>query len=74
MEAPLPVGEDRRVRLGVLVDRGSIEVFAGDGRVALAEGVLLPRGDKALTLSTAGGKARIVSFDLWTMRSIWSGS
>jgi fructan beta-fructosidase len=74
VEAPLPVDGDGRVRLQVLVDRGSIEVFAGDGRVVLAEGVLLPRGDKTLTLSTAGGKARVVSFDMWALRSIWSGS
>jgi len=72
VEAPLPLDEEGRVRLQVLVDRGSIEVFAGDGRVALAEGVLLPRGDRALTLHAARGKARMVSFDLWRLRSIWS--
>ncbi|MCG6926102.1 MAG: glycoside hydrolase family 32 protein [Acidobacteria bacterium] len=70
-EAPLPVAEDGRVRVQVLVDRGSIEVFAGDGQVALAEGVLLPRGDKALILHTAWGTARMVSFDLWRLQSIW---
>jgi fructan beta-fructosidase len=74
VEAPLPLDDAARVRLQVLVDRGSIEVFAGDGRVALAEGVLLPRGKKALALSAAGGKARMVSFDLWELRSIWPES
>ena len=62
------------MRLQILVDRGSIEVFAGDGRVALVEGVLLPRGDKALTLSAARGAARLMSFDLWRLESIWTGS
>jgi fructan beta-fructosidase len=74
VEAPLPGDEDGRVRLQILVDRGSIEVFAGDGQVVLAEGVLLPRGDKALTLHTVWGKARMVSFDLWRLQSIWAGS
>ncbi len=74
VEAPLVRADGGRVRLQILVDRGSIEVFAGDGRVALSEGVLLPRGDKALVLSTAGGQARVVSFDLWELRSVWSGS
>jgi sucrose-6-phosphate hydrolase SacC (GH32 family) len=73
VEAPLPVDEEGQVHLQVLVDRGSIEVFAGDGRVALAEGVLLPPGDKALILSTAWGRARIASFDMWRLRSIWPG-
>jgi fructan beta-fructosidase len=70
VDAPLPV-EDGRVRLQILVDRGSIEVFAGDGRVALVEGVLLPRGSKALTLHAAAGKARLGAFDLWALSSIW---
>jgi hypothetical protein len=42
--------------------------------VALSEGLLLPRGNKALTLSIARGKARLVSFDLWSLQSIWPGS
>jgi sucrose-6-phosphate hydrolase SacC (GH32 family) len=71
VEAPLPIDGEGRLRLQVLVDRGSIEVFAGDGRVALSEGVLLPPGKKALVLSATGGEARIVSFDLWELHSIW---
>jgi fructan beta-fructosidase len=73
-EAPLVFDDQGRVRLQILVDRGSIEIFAADGRVVLSEGVLLARGDKALTLSASRGKARLVSFDMWTLRSIWSGS
>jgi fructan beta-fructosidase len=74
VEAPLVLDEGGQVRLQILVDRGSIEVFAVDGRVALSEGVLLPRGEKPLTLSVARGKARMLSFDLWTLRSIWPES
>ena len=70
VEAPLVLDEVGRVRLQILVDRGSIEVFAADGRVALSEGVLLPVGDKALTLSSRGS-ARMLSFDLWELASIW---
>jgi fructan beta-fructosidase len=73
-EAPLVFDDQGRVRLQILVDRGSIEIFAADGRVVLSEGVLLARGDKALTLSASRGKARLVSVDMWTLRSIWSGS
>jgi fructan beta-fructosidase len=74
VEAPLPVDDEGRLRLQVLVDRGSIEVFAGDGRVVLSEGVLLPPGKKALVLSATGGDVRIVSFDLWELQSIWPAS
>jgi fructan beta-fructosidase len=71
VEAPLPLDEDERVRLQVLVDRGSIEIFAGDGRVAVSEGVLLPPGLKPLALSVSGGRARVVSLDLWELGTIW---
>jgi fructan beta-fructosidase len=71
VEAPLPQDEEDRVRLHLLVDRGSIEVFAGDGQVAVSAGVLLPPGPKPLVLSVSGGRARIGSFDLWELRSIW---
>ena len=70
VEAPLVLDGEGRVRLQILVDRGSIEVFGAEGRVALSEGVLLPVGRKPLTLS-ARGSARVLSFDLWELAGIW---
>jgi fructan beta-fructosidase len=70
VEAPLVLDGEGRVRLQILVDRGSIEVFGAEGRVALSEGVLLPVGRKPLTLS-ARGSARMLSFDLWELAGIW---
>ena len=58
------------MRLQILVDRRSIEIFAAEGRVALSEGVLLPPGPKPLTLS-ARGSARLLSFSLWELAGIW---
>jgi fructan beta-fructosidase len=74
VEAPLVLDSEGRVRLRILVDRGSVEVFAADGRVAVSEGVLLPPGDKPLTLFVARGRARLVSFDQWALESIWPES
>jgi fructan beta-fructosidase len=74
VEAPLVLDGENRMRLRILVDRGSVEVFAAHGRVAVSEGVLLPPGDKPLTLFVARGKARLASFDLWTLESIWPRS
>ncbi len=51
--------EGGRVRLRVLVDRGSIEVFGNDGAVALSVGGIVPEKERSLSLFARGGAARI---------------
>jgi fructan beta-fructosidase len=68
--APLaPV--DGRVRLRVLVDRGSVEVFGGDGRVALSVGHLFPEAERSLEVFSRGGKTEVRSLEVYEMRSAW---
>jgi fructan beta-fructosidase len=64
----LPI-EDGKVRLVILVDRTSIEVFAQDGRVLLAECFLPPPDEHRATLSGAG--AMVESLEWWTLKSSW---
>ena len=67
--APLePV--DGKVRLQILVDRTSIEVFGNDGRVSLTS-CLVPQGPTRLECFAAGGTARIVSLTAHELRSAW---
>ena len=60
---------DGKVRLVILVDRTSVEVFAQDGRVLLTECFLPPADDRRATLSGAG--AKIESLECWTLKSSW---
>jgi fructan beta-fructosidase len=60
-----------RIRLRVLLDRGSIEVFGNDGRVAMSVGVIPDDGDQTLGLFADGGPARIASLKVFPMRSAW---
>ncbi len=62
--------EHGRITLRMLVDRTSIEVFAGGGRVQMAS-CFLPDPGKPLRLEALGGIARIRSLRLWPLRSIW---
>ena len=69
-EAPLtPV--DGKVKLQILVDRTSIEVFGNEGRVTMASLFLpLPR-DKNVSLMVRGGSAKIISLEVCELTSAW---
>ncbi|HEX8199764.1 MAG TPA: glycoside hydrolase family 32 protein [Isosphaeraceae bacterium] len=64
---------DGAVRLRILVDRGSIEVFGNDGRVALSAGVTPPDADHSLGLFARGGAARVRSLEVFELSSAWPG-
>jgi fructan beta-fructosidase len=68
--APLKPVEGR-VRLRLLIDRGSIEAFGNDGRVALSVGVIPADDNRALETTSRGGKARLRSLEVHEMRSAW---
>ena len=53
------------VRLRVLVDRSSVEVFAGDGEVVLSERIFPLPGDEGLELFGGG---RVRSLRVWRLR------
>lgn len=69
-DAPLdPV--DGRIRLQILVDRTTIEVFGNDGRVSLTS-CFLPHPDKkTLEAFAVGSAARVVSMEVYELRSTW---
>ncbi|MBV9761459.1 MAG: glycoside hydrolase family 32 protein [Acidobacteriaceae bacterium] len=70
-EAPLQL-PDGVLRLRVLVDRCSVEVFAGDGEVAITDLVFPPAGASQIDLWTAGGNAGEVKATYSEIRSVWS--
>ena len=59
--------DGRRVRLRILVDRSSVEVFADDGRVVLTDQVFPLGANTGVSLYAKGGVARLVSLDAWPM-------
>lgn len=69
-EAPVRL-TDGRLKLRVLVDRASLEIFAEDGLVYMPLAVLPKEEDRSLALFTRGAPARIVNFRAYPLRSIW---
>ncbi|MBL7201802.1 MAG: glycoside hydrolase family 32 protein [Anaerolineae bacterium] len=68
--APLrPV--DGRVRLRVLVDRASVELFGSDGQTALPLGVLFEGGERPVRAFAEGGSVQLHSLHIHELASIW---
>ncbi|MFJ5957803.1 GH32 C-terminal domain-containing protein [Paenarthrobacter sp. NPDC092416] len=55
------VGSERRVRLRILVDASSVEVFGGDGTAAVTSLIFPDPSSTGLSFTTTGGNARLVS-------------
>ena len=60
-----------RLKLQVLVDRISLEAFAQDGKANLNAMFMPKEGSKPLELFARGGTARVVSLEVYELRSIW---
>jgi sucrose-6-phosphate hydrolase SacC (GH32 family) len=62
---------DGRIRLRLLVDRASIEIFGNDGRVALPVGVILDDRERSLEVFCRGGPATLHTLEVHELRSAW---
>jgi sucrose-6-phosphate hydrolase SacC (GH32 family) len=62
---------DGTVKLRILVDTASVEVFANDGEVALTSTIFPSPHTNGASLFAEGGTVRIRSLDAWALRSIW---
>lgn len=69
-EAPIEL-PDGVLRLRVLVDRCSVEVFAGQGELAITDLVFPPEGADKIELWTKGGEAGEVTASFSGLRSVW---
>jgi fructan beta-fructosidase len=69
-KAPL-APEAGKIHLQVLVDRGSVEVFANAGRVAISHGAIAPEGNRSLSASVAGADTRIRTLEVFELKSAW---
>jgi fructan beta-fructosidase len=68
--APLKL-TDGRLKLRILADRGSVEVFGGSGQVALSVGGMLAEKDRDILPFARGGNARLLSIRTYPLASAW---
>jgi fructan beta-fructosidase len=69
--AAMPGDDGKIVRLRILVDRGSLEVFGNDGQVAISKGFVPAPGAAPLSLTGRGGIATAKRLQIHKLSSIW---
>ena len=72
IRAPLEV-KDGVLKLRIVADRTSLEIFAQDGEVQIAKVFRPPGGadNKGIAVEAPGGKIVIKSAKVWEMKSVW---
>jgi fructan beta-fructosidase len=60
------------IRLQILVDRASIEIFGNDGRVYMPVGMILPDDNKSLEVFAKGAAVSILRMDVYELNSTWN--
>ena len=66
-EAPVKV-DGGVVKLSILLDRCSVEVFADGGRATLTDLIFPDKGDSGLSLYDMGSRASVASLDAWNLK------
>ena len=66
-EAPLPLAAGETLRLRILLDRSSVEVFAQAGRVVLTDRVYPDAASVGVALEARGGRARLIGLRSWRL-------
>jgi len=59
------------IQLRLFLDGAGLELFADDGRVAVTHAVDLPIGGMDIEVFAPNGKAALIAYDRWEMKSIW---
>ncbi len=67
--APLEPAEGK-IELEVLLDRSSLEIFAGEGRIDMAYCITPLAENKSLAVFAQDGEARVRSLEVWELKSI----
>ncbi|MBU7316537.1 glycoside hydrolase family 32 protein [Paenibacillus oleatilyticus] len=61
---------ENRLRLHILVDTSSVEVFGGDGEAVITDLIFPESEDQELVVYTKGGSAKLLFLDIFPLQSI----
>jgi len=63
--------DSKTLKLHIFVDTSIVEIFADDGRACLTNNIYPQPELRDIDLFTRGGKVKLISLDLWKLKSIW---
>ena len=62
---------DAELPLRILVDRGSVTVFAGQGETVLTDQIFPAAGADGVSLFSVGGDAAVRELKVWSLNPVW---
>jgi fructan beta-fructosidase len=62
---------DNKIKLEILLDRASVEIFANDGQTVISNCFIPEEGLEDVELFTNGGELEVTKMDIYEMESIW---
>jgi sucrose-6-phosphate hydrolase SacC (GH32 family) len=65
---------DGKIRLRLMVDRTSIDIFGNDGRLYMPMGVIVPQDNLSLEVYAKGGSAKINALEVHELKSAWNSN
>ena len=68
---PLPPTADGTVRMRIIVDASSVEVFGGDGQTVITDLVFPDADSNGVELFAEGGSCRISELAVYTLDPVW---
>jgi fructan beta-fructosidase len=66
-EGPVEI-RDGIVKLHILLDRCSVELFGNDGQGAITDLIFPRQSDKGLGIYTEGTPPLVISLDIWSLK------
>ncbi len=63
--------QDGKIKLRIVADVASIEVFANDGRIVMSFSLPIDPKNTSLSMLAAGGEAKVDSLTIWECKSVW---
>ncbi len=66
------VSVDNKLKLEILIDRASVEIFANDGQTVISNCFVPDEDAEDLVLFNNGGELGIINLDIYEMESAWA--
>jgi len=63
--------ENRRIRLRILVDESTVEIFANGGQHVFSSVIFPDQGSQGISFYVNGGQVNLVSMDVYQLNSVW---
>ena len=69
--APLKLRNNKRLKLHILVDQASVEVFGNDGEATITAQIFPGAKSLGIELYSKGGTAEVIKMDAWELLPFW---